>query len=116
MDRGPPFLHVLDPNSFSFYVKCPRKCQKTYNFDHPPMCILLKLHYAKFDVSRLFCSKVIEEKSLGGLIDPPPPPLFGKGRVKIFSKNPNPPVQIRLNASVLNSMNKTPCSNIWVDL
>ena len=30
------------------------------------MCILLKLHYAKFDVSRLFCSKVIEEKPLGG--------------------------------------------------
>ena len=29
------------------------------------MCILLKLHYAKFDVSRLFCSKVIEEKPLG---------------------------------------------------
>ena len=28
-----PFLHVLDPNSLSFYVKCPRKCQKTYNFD-----------------------------------------------------------------------------------
>ena len=30
------------------------------------MCILLKLHYAKFDVSRLFCSKVIEEKPCGG--------------------------------------------------
>ena len=28
-----PFLHVLDPNSPSFYVKCPRKCQKAYNFD-----------------------------------------------------------------------------------
>ena len=27
------FLHVLDPNSPSFYVKCPRKCRKTYNFD-----------------------------------------------------------------------------------
>ena len=27
------FLHVLDPNSHSFYVNCPRKCQKTYNFD-----------------------------------------------------------------------------------
>ena len=25
-----PFLNVLDPNS---PVKCPRKCQKTYNFD-----------------------------------------------------------------------------------
>ena len=28
-----PFLHVLDPNSPSFNVKCPRKCQKPYNFD-----------------------------------------------------------------------------------
>ena len=36
------------------------------------MCILLEFHYAKFDVSRLFCSKVIEEKSLGGRLDPPP--------------------------------------------
>ena len=30
------------------------------------MCILLKLHYEKFDVSSLFCSNVIEEKPLGG--------------------------------------------------
>ena len=30
------------------------------------MRILFKLHYAKFDVSNLFCSKVIEEKPLGG--------------------------------------------------
>ena len=29
------------------------------------MCILLKLHYAKFDVSGLFCSKVIGDKPLG---------------------------------------------------
>ena len=28
-----PLLYVLDPNSPSIYVKCPRKCQKTYNFD-----------------------------------------------------------------------------------
>ena len=41
------------------------------------MCILLKLHYAKFDVSRLFCLKVIEEKPLGGWLDP-----LRKGRVK----------------------------------
>ena len=34
-----------------------------------------------FDVFRLFCSKVIEEKPLGGRLDPPPP--FGKGRVKV---------------------------------
>ena len=43
-------------------------------FDHiPPTCILLKLHYAKFDVSRFFCSKVIKEKPLGGSARPPPP-------------------------------------------
>ena len=50
------------------------------------MCILLKLHYVKFDVSRLFCSKVIEEKPLGVGSNPPP---LGKGRVnflRIFCK------------------------------
>ena len=36
------------------------------------MFILLKLHYAKFDLSSLFCSKVIKEKLLGGGVDPPP--------------------------------------------
>ena len=36
-----PFLHVLDPNSPSIYVKCPRKCRKTYNFD-------IFLHFRKF--------------------------------------------------------------------
>ena len=46
------------------------------------MCILLKLHYAKFDVSRLFCSKAIEEKPLGGRLDS----RLGKGRVKDFSQ------------------------------
>ena len=37
------------------------------------MCILLKFHCAKFGVSNLFVSKVIEEKPLGGRLDPPPP-------------------------------------------
>ena len=37
------------------------------------MCILLTLHYAKFDVSSLLCSKIIEEKLLGGRLDPPLP-------------------------------------------
>ena len=38
-------------------------------FDHIPLlCILLKLHFAKFDVSRLFCSKGIEEKPLMNLL------------------------------------------------
>ena len=27
------FLHVLDPNSPSFYIRCSRKCQRIYNFD-----------------------------------------------------------------------------------
>ena len=34
-------LHVLDPNSPSIYVKCPKKCPKTYNFD-------IFLHFPKF--------------------------------------------------------------------
>ena len=44
------------------------------------MCMLLKLHYAKFDVSRLFCSKVMEEKPLGVCSTP-----LGKGRVNATS-------------------------------
>ena len=43
------------------------------------MRILLKLHYAKFDVSSLFCSNVIEEKPLGVRLDPPPTPLVKEG-------------------------------------
>ena len=35
------------------------------------MCILLTLTYAKFGVSNLFLSKVIEEKPLGGSAQPP---------------------------------------------
>ena len=27
------FLHILDPNYSSFYLKCPRKYQKAYNSD-----------------------------------------------------------------------------------
>ena len=41
------------------------------------MCVLLKLHYVRFDVSSLFCSKVIEKKPW----DVGSTPL-GKGRVK----------------------------------
>ena len=47
------------------------------------MCILLKLHYAKFDVSRLFCSKVLEKKPQG--VGSIPPPL-GTGRVNKSSE------------------------------
>ena len=96
-----PFLQVLDPNSSSFYVKCPRKCKKKpYNFDifptllanlHfflsrilgrisnliiSPTCILLRLDYAKFGVSDLFF-KIYRKKSLGSGLDTP----LGKGRV-----------------------------------
>ena len=35
------------------------------------MCMLLKFHYAKFGVLNLCLSKVIEEKPLGGRLDPP---------------------------------------------
>ena len=34
------------------------------------MYMLFKLYYAKCDVSSLLCSKVIEEKPLGGRLDP----------------------------------------------
>ena len=43
------------------------------------MCMLLKLCYARFDVSRLFRSKGIEDKLFGGSARPPP---VGKGRGK----------------------------------
>ena len=42
------------------------------------MCILFKLHDAKFGVSHLFFSKVIKEKPLGGRLEAP----LDKGRVK----------------------------------
>ena len=40
------------------------------------MRMLFKLHYAKCDVSRLLCSKVIEEQPFGGRSTPPPPPFL----------------------------------------
>ena len=44
------------------------------------MSILLKFDYAKFDVSNLFFSEVIEEKPLGvGSTPLPPPPLVKEG-------------------------------------
>ena len=49
------------------------------------MCILLKSHYAKFDVSRLFCSNVIEEKTFGGSARAPPPPLLVKEGLIAFT-------------------------------
>ena len=54
------------------------------------MCIVLKLYYAKFDVSGLFCSKVIKEKPLGGWLYP----SIGKGRV-------NDPIRDFLNKTLL---------------
>ena len=29
-----PFSHILDPNYPYFYLKCPRKYQRTYNFEN----------------------------------------------------------------------------------
>ena len=49
------------------------------------MRILLKLHYTKFDVSRLFCSNVIDEESLGVRLNPPP--LVKEGLKKCFSRS-----------------------------
>ena len=71
---------LFDPNYPSFYLKCPKQCQKTYNSDTfsntsqilgkfliiPPMCILLKLDDTEFGVSNLCFSKVVKEKPLGG--------------------------------------------------
>ena len=49
------------------------------------MCILLKLHYAKFDVSRLVCSKVIKEKPLEGSA------RRVKGTTRVSKNGKNPP-------------------------
>ena len=56
------------------------------------MCVLLKLHYAKFDVSSLFCSNVIEEKPLGGSarLAPPPPVKEGLMVPKILGVSKDP--------------------------
>ena len=40
------------------------------------MCILLKLDYAKFGISNLFLSKVIEEKTFWGSSRPPTQGVF----------------------------------------
>ena len=49
------------------------------------MCILLKLHYAKFAVYRLFYSKSYRRKTFGGSDRPPPPPLVKEGlKLKSF--------------------------------
>ena len=58
------------------------------------MCILLKLHYAKFDVSGLLCSKVIEEKLLVLGSTPSPPPPLGKGRVKLYNAQKSSPIKV----------------------
>ena len=50
------------------------------------MCILSKLHYAKFCGSNLFFSKVIEEKPLGGSARPPL--CTGGVRIQDFLQEP----------------------------
>ena len=102
-----PLLHIPDPNYLSFYLKCPRKYQKTYNFDifptlsqirtfpppkfwgnpqfdHTRMCILLKLDYAKFGVSNSFF-QMLSKKNVWGVGS-----TLGKGRVKLFSTKGSP--------------------------
>ena len=50
------------------------------------MCRLFKLDYEKFGVFNVSFSKVIEEKALGGLLDPlPPPSLVKKGIITLLS-------------------------------
>ena len=44
------------------------------------MCILLKLDYAKFGVSKLFFPK-LSKKNLWGVEPPPPPPLVKEGLI-----------------------------------
>ena len=97
-----PLLHVLDPNSPSIYVKCPRKCQETYNFDiflhfpkFTPLSLLnfgmnpnfdhisLCVYYYSYIIKSLmfldcFVQK-LSKKNLWGSARPPSP--FGKGRV-----------------------------------
>ena len=46
--------------------------------------MLLKLQYAKFDVSRLFRSEVIKEKPLGGRLEAPPPLVKEGLKLQIF--------------------------------
>ena len=50
------------------------------------MCILLKLHYTKFDVSGLFLFKRYQRKTFGGSARPPPPLVKEglKGRQTLF--------------------------------
>ena len=50
------------------------------------MCILLRLDDAKFAVSNLFLSKVIEEKLLWVGSTPPPPPPLGKEGLIVKAK------------------------------
>ena len=95
-DRS-PFLHILDPNYLSFYLKCPRKWQKTYNFnisptlyqictspllnfgvdlkfDHIPLCVYYYCWIMQGLVFLTYFSNVIEEKPLGVDSKFPPPP------------------------------------------
>ena len=68
-------LHILNPNYHSFYLKCPRKCQKTYNFDiFPSLSQFCTSPSLKFELCIVWCfqlifSQVIEEKHLGGRLD-----------------------------------------------
>ena len=95
-----PLLHILDPNYLSFYLKCPRKYQRTYNFDilptlsrigtsPPPKfsggwilnlitspCVhIIKVWLCKVFVFRTyFVQKLLKKNLRGGRLEPPPPP------------------------------------------
>ena len=60
-------LHILDTNYPSFCLKCPRKCQKTYNFDifqHLPKFAPLPL--LNFGVDPKFDHTLVYDKNFRG--------------------------------------------------
>ena len=71
MPRTPHFVAGAPLFSFHVVFACtvgePLRRRVLYH----PMCILLKLDYAKFGVSNLRFTNVIEEKPLVGWVDPP---------------------------------------------
>ena len=100
-------LHVLDQNSPSIYVKWPRKCQKTYNFDnfftlpqfytspllnfwlnpkfnHIILCVYYKSYFTQSFMFLDCFVQILSKKNLGGRVSSTP--FLGKGRVKAHKK------------------------------
>ena len=91
-------LHILDPNYPSFYLKCLRKCQKTYNltffkqfpkfaplpllnfgvdlkFDHIRLCVYYQSYAMQSLVFLTYCFQTLSKKNFflwGDQLDPPP--------------------------------------------